>query len=319
MLDACLGDATSGERIRSKSSVHCRKSIHRVLFTNCDKATPTGVCLVNQTLSSPGSGDGGHPCIIVAMPTAPPESLHTTWWRNLEPAPFSQPLLKVETRVRGVENRLSAERFAALRYVILTLPGVAGSDDRARLPEESLYGVPSPDVEKYRPVIFSQITNKLAAFCREWRRHRQTSTKRQRNEPPDGEASLSSAPPFVISGRELITVTLPTCRCQFKTPPCRYVRKAPSFTRVVRSIGYLGFTFMIPIAGAYLASSVPINPFARRFWFPFIWRMTKPCSTHPDQLGDSSARCYRGWRLASSSSGSMQNRLGKTYNFRCSV
>ena len=30
---------------------------------------------------------------------------------------------------------------------------------------------------------------------------------------------------------------------------------APSFTWVVESIGYLGFTFMIPIMGAYIASS----------------------------------------------------------------
>ncbi len=35
---------------------------------------------------------------------------------------------------------------------------------------------------------------------------------------------------------------------------------APSFTWVVESIGYLGFTFMIPIMGAYIASSIADKP-----------------------------------------------------------
>ncbi len=43
----------AAKRIRSKSSVHCvAKLSTRILFTNCDEATPTVFALLNQTLSS---------------------------------------------------------------------------------------------------------------------------------------------------------------------------------------------------------------------------------------------------------------------------
>lgn len=47
---------------------------------------------------------------------------------------------------------------------------------------------------------------------------------------------------------------------QFGLPYTDMSKGAPSFTRVVESIGYLGFTFMIPIMGAYIASSIADKP-----------------------------------------------------------
>ena len=66
-------------------------------------------------------------------------------------------------------------------------------------------------------------------------------------------AGVSAALPFVIGGG--ILVALANMLVQFGLPYTDMSKGAPSFTWVVESIGYLGFTFMIPIMGAYIASS----------------------------------------------------------------
>ncbi|RVR38010.1 PTS subunit IIBC, partial [Escherichia coli] len=71
-------------------------------------------------------------------------------------------------------------------------------------------------------------------------------------------AGVSAALPFVIGGG--ILVALANMLVQFGLPYTDMSKGAPSFTWVVESIGYLGFTFMIPIMGAYIASSIADKP-----------------------------------------------------------
>lgn len=95
-------------------------------------------------------------------------------------------------------------------------------------------------------------------------------------------AGVSAALPFVIGGG--ILVALANMLVQFGLPYTDMSKGAPSFTRVVESIGYLGFTFMIPIMGAYIASSIADKPaFAPAFLVCYGERQS--VARHPVRRG----------------------------------
>nr|AUN36693.1 PTS system fructose-specific IIB component/PTS system fructose-specific IIC component [uncultured bacterium] len=105
---------------------------------------------------------------------------------------------------------------------------------------------------------------------------------------------------------------------QFGLPYTDMSKGAPSFTWVVESIGYLGFTFMIPIMGAYIASSIADKPaFAPAFLVCYLANDKALLGTQSGAGIPRRGRCC-GWRLAISSSGSAKCALAKHYN-RCSV
>ncbi|HHZ1523718.1 TPA: fructose-specific PTS transporter subunit EIIC [Escherichia coli] len=136
--------------------------------------------------------------------------------------------IKVETQgSSGVENRLSSEEIAAADYVILATGRGLSGDDRARFAADS--GVKLGKQEVQSGSVMSHLM-----------------------------AGVSAALPFVIGGG--ILVALANMLVQFGLPYTDMSKGAPSFTWVVESIGYLGFTFMIPIMGAYIASSIADKP-----------------------------------------------------------
>lgn len=71
-------------------------------------------------------------------------------------------------------------------------------------------------------------------------------------------AGVSAALPFVIGGGILVAIA--NMLVQMGLPYHDLAKGAPSFTWVVESIGYLGFTFMIPVMGAYIAASIGDKP-----------------------------------------------------------
>lgn len=220
--------------------------------------------------------------------------------------------IKVETQgSSGVENRLSSEEIAAADYVILATGRGLSGDDRARFAGKKVYEIAISQALKNIDQIFSELPTNSHLFAAD------SGVKLGKQEVQSGSvmshlmAGVSAALPFVIGGG--ILVALANMLVQFGLPYTDMSKGAPSFTWVVESIGYLGFTFMIPIMGAYIASSIADKP---AFWFA-IWRTTKRCSA-PSRVRDSSARWCWGWRLAISSSGSAKCALAKHYN-RCSV
>ena len=217
--------------------------------------------------------------------------------------------IKVETQgSSGVENRLSSEEIAAADYVILATGRGLSGDDRARFAGKKVYEIAISQALKNIDQIFSELPTNSQLFAAD------SGVKLGKQEVQSGSvmshlmAGVSAALPFVIGGG--ILVALANMLVQFGLPYTDMSKGAPSFTWVVESIGYLGFTFMIPIMGAYIASSIADKPaFAPAFLV---------CYLAPSRVRDSSARWCWGWRLAISSSGSVKSVLAKHYN-RCSA
>lgn len=82
----------AAKRIRSKSSAHCvAKLFTRNLFINCNRAIPTGACLVKSNPQLIRKWRWSHPYVLSRSPTAPPGSLTPTWWRKPgTESPFSR-------------------------------------------------------------------------------------------------------------------------------------------------------------------------------------------------------------------------------------
>ncbi|HHZ0862830.1 TPA: fructose PTS transporter subunit IIB [Escherichia coli] len=167
--------------------------------------------------------------------------------------------IKVETQgSSGVENRLSSEEIAAADYVILATGRGLSGDDRARFAGKKVYEIAISQALKNIDQIFSELPTNSHLFAAD------SGVKLGKQEVQSGSvmshlmAGVSAALPFVIGGG--ILVALANMLVQFGLPYTDMSKGAPSFTWVVESIGYLGFTFMIPIMGAYIASSIADKP-----------------------------------------------------------
>ena len=167
--------------------------------------------------------------------------------------------IKVETQgSSGIENRLSSEEIAAADYVILATGRGLSGDDRARFAGKKVYEIAISQALKNIDQIFSELPTNSQLFAAD------SGVKLGKQEVQSGSvmshlmAGVSAALPFVIGGG--ILVALANMLVQFGLPYTDMSKGAPSFTWVVESIGYLGFTFMIPIMGAYIASSIADKP-----------------------------------------------------------
>lgn len=158
----------------------------------------------------------------------------------------------------GVENRLSCEEIAAADYVILATGRGLSGDDRARFAGKKVYEIAISQALKNIDQIFSELPTNSQLFAAD------SGVKLGKQEVQSGSvmshlmAGVSAALPFVIGGG-ILGWRLPTCWCSSvcRIPICRKARRR---LQVVESIGYLGFTFMIPIMGAYIASSIADKP-----------------------------------------------------------
>lgn len=167
--------------------------------------------------------------------------------------------IQVETQgASGVENHLSNEAIRAADYVILATGRGLSADDRARFAGKQVYQLPISQALKNIEAIFDNLHTQSQLFAAD------SSVKLGKQDVQQGSvmshlmAGVSAALPFVIGGG--ILVALANMLVQFGLPYSDMSKGAPSFTWVVESIGYLGFTFMIPIMGAYIASSIADKP-----------------------------------------------------------
>ncbi|MRS91938.1 PTS fructose-like transporter subunit IIBC [Enterobacteriaceae bacterium RIT714] len=167
--------------------------------------------------------------------------------------------IQVETQgSSGVENHLSDAAIHAADYVILATGRGLSAEDRARFAGKQVYQIPVSQALKNIDAIFEHLPTQSQLFSAD------NSVKLGKQEVQKGSvmshlmAGVSAALPFVIGGG--ILVALANMLVQFGLPYTDMAKGAPSFTWVIESIGYLGFTFMIPIMGAYIALSIGDKP-----------------------------------------------------------
>src|SRR5690606_11446190 len=167
--------------------------------------------------------------------------------------------IQVETQgASGVENRLSDEAIRTADYVILATGRGLSADDRARFAGKRVYQIPISQALKNIDQIFTHLPTHSQLFVAD------SAVKLGKQQVQQGSvmshlmAGVSAALPFVIGGG--ILVALANMLVQMGLPYTDMAKGAPSFTWVVESIGYLGFTFMIPIMGAYIAASIADKP-----------------------------------------------------------
>jgi fructose-specific PTS system IIC-like component len=179
--------------------------------------------------------------------------------------------IKVETQgASGVENTLTAQEIEAADFVILALGRTISEDDRRRFAGKRVLEMKISDALKNIPVIFDTLEENAVLM-------KEASGVRLGQQPVKAGsvmnhlmAGVSAALPFVIGGGLL--VALANMLVQMGLP---YIAQgngvSPSFAWIVESIGYLGFKFMIPIMGAYIASSIGDKPaFAPAFLVSYL-------------------------------------------------
>lgn len=167
--------------------------------------------------------------------------------------------IQVETQgSSGVENRLSDEAIAAADYVILATGRGLSAEDKARFAGKKVYQIAISQALKNIDQIFTDLPTHSQLFAAD------SAVKLGSQEVQSGSvmshlmAGVSAALPFVIGGGILVAIA--NMLVQLGLPYTDMSKGAPSFTWVVESIGYLGFTFMIPVMGAYIAWSIADKP-----------------------------------------------------------
>lgn len=179
--------------------------------------------------------------------------------------------VSVETQgASGVENKLTEQQISEADYVILALGKGISDEDRIRFDGKKVIELPVSEALKHIDTLFDNIDEKAVTL--------HVSKVKLGNEQKAVKegimsylmAGVSAALPFVIGGGLL--VALGSMLVQFGMPNVELTKNtAPSLAWVLTSIGNLGFTFMIPIMGAYIANAIGDKPaFAPAFLVTFL-------------------------------------------------
>lgn len=177
----------------------------------------------------------------------------------------------VETQgASGVEDRLKDQQIDEADYVILALGKGISDEDRVRFDGKKVVELPVSEALKHIDSLFDDIDNKAVVLHAS-----KVKLGNEQKAVKEGVmsylmAGVSAALPFVIGGELL--VALGSMMVQFGMPNVALAKGVtPSLAWVLTSIGNLGFTFMIPIMGAYIASAIGDKPaFAPAFLVTFL-------------------------------------------------
>ncbi|HIY93090.1 MAG TPA: PTS fructose-like transporter subunit IIBC [Candidatus Companilactobacillus pullicola] len=177
----------------------------------------------------------------------------------------------VETQgASGVENELTPQQIAEADYVILAIGKGLTDSDKARFDQKKVVELPVSEALKHIDTLFDDL---------EGNSHVMTSSKVKLGSDQEVVtegimsylmAGVSAALPFVIGGGLLIAIG--SLMVQFGMPNTPLAKgTSPSIAWVITSIGNLGFQFMIPIMGAYIAYAISDKPaFAPAFLVTFL-------------------------------------------------
>lgn len=176
--------------------------------------------------------------------------------------------IKVETQgSSGVENRLSSKEIKEADYVVLALGKTLSDSDRVRFGGKKVLHIKISEALKNLDTLFDDLEKTTVVM-------NESSIKLGAQEVEEDSimqhlmAGVSAALPFVVGGGLL--VALANILLQLGMPYTD-IDHGASFTWVVEQIGYMGFTFMIPIMGAYIAYSIADKPaFAPAFIISYL-------------------------------------------------
>lgn len=168
--------------------------------------------------------------------------------------------IHVETQgASGVENRLTEAQIAEADYVILAMGKSMSDSERARFNGKKVVNLKVSDALKEAKTIFDHLEERSELFEGE-----QQHVKLGKQQTPQGSimshlmAGISAALPFVIGGGVL--VALANILMRFGMAYTSFDDGGASFAWIMEQVGYLGFKFMIPIMGAYIANSIGDKP-----------------------------------------------------------
>ncbi len=176
--------------------------------------------------------------------------------------------IKVETQgASGVENKLLESEIKNADYVILALGKTLTDSERTRFSGKKVVNIKISEALKTLDTIFDDLEENAVIMD-------SSNVKLGKQELEEDSimqhlmAGVSAALPFVVGGGLL--VALANILMQFGMP-YKDITDGATFTWVVEQIGYMGFTFMIPIMGAYIAYSIADKPaFAPAFVISFL-------------------------------------------------
>ncbi len=166
----------------------------------------------------------------------------------------------VETQgASGVENKLTPEQIKEADYVVLALGRGMNDDDRVRFDGKKVVEVPVSEALKRIDSLMGNLESEAKIF-----RASAVKLGTKHESVTIGimsylMAGVSAALPFVIGGGVLMAIG--SIMAQFGAP-----NVAPgdgqmaSLAWVLNTIGGLGFTFMIPMMGAFIANAIGDKP-----------------------------------------------------------
>lgn len=169
--------------------------------------------------------------------------------------------IHVETQgASGVENALTQQQIAEADYVILAVGRGITDSDKARFSGKKIVNIKISDALKEVNVVFDELEQRSEMFVADSSNIKLGSQKAQSGSLMSHiMAGISAALPFVIGGGVLVAVA--NILMRFGLPYNGFEDGlVPTFTWIIESIGYLGFKFMIPIMGAYIANSIGDKP-----------------------------------------------------------
>lgn len=168
--------------------------------------------------------------------------------------------IHVETQgASGVENRLTDAQIAEADYVILAMGKTMSDSERARFNGKKVINLKVSDALKEAKTIFDQLEERSVLMEGD-----KPHVKLGKQDSAQGSimshlmAGISAALPFVIGGGGL--VALANVLMRFGMAYTGFDDGGASFAWIMEQVGYLGFKFMIPIMGAYIANSIGDKP-----------------------------------------------------------
>ncbi len=170
----------------------------------------------------------------------------------------------VETQgANGIENALTAEQIKRADYVILALGKGMTDDDRVRFDGKKIVEVPVSKALKDMDTIVSNLETQAQVY-------RATAVDLGGRAAKEASVSglmshlmagVSAALPFAIGGGLLMAIG--SIMAQFGAPnvePNVETGTVASLAWVLNTIGGLGFSFMVPVMGGYIAQSIGGKP-----------------------------------------------------------
>lgn len=165
----------------------------------------------------------------------------------------------VETQgATGVENRLTEDEIRGADYVILALGKGITDTDRNRFSGKRVVELPVSKALKEIDDILDNLSERSTVF----------GASSKNNAVPNEAvatgiinhlmAGVSAVLPFVIGGGILMAIG--SILSQFGVKSVGPDEGAASLSWILTNVGKLGFTFMIPVMGAYIANSIGDKP-----------------------------------------------------------